>query len=82
MKVQSRDDQDFIQNTESTNRESNPESEFAQMELKELLKKALTELPEEQLMVVIMKEYEGLKIREIAEAMDISENTVKSRLYI
>ena len=28
-----------------------------------------------------MKEYEGLKIREIAEAMNISENTVKSRLY-
>lgn len=81
MKVQSRDDQDFIQNTESTNRESNPENEFAQMELKALLKKALTELPEEQRMVVIMKEYEGLKIREIAEAMDISENTVKSRLY-
>ena len=81
MKVQSRDDQDFIQNTESTNRESNPESEFAQMELKALLKKALTQLPEEQRMVVIMKEYEGLKIREIAEAMEISENTVKSRLY-
>lgn len=81
MKVQSRDDQDFIQNTESTNRESNPESELAQLELKELLKKALTELPEEQRMVVIMKEYEGLKIREIAEAMSISENTVKSRLY-
>jgi len=81
MKVQSRDDQDFIQNTESTNRESNPDKEFAQMELKELLKKALTELPEEQRMVVIMKEYEGLKIREVAAIMDISENTVKSRLY-
>ncbi|MGK0487534.1 MAG: RNA polymerase sigma-70 factor (ECF subfamily), partial [Candidatus Endobugula sp.] len=50
-------------------------------ELKVLLKKALAQLPEEQRMVVIMKEYEGLKIREIAEAMDISENTVKSRLY-
>ena len=81
MKVQSKDDQDFIQNTESTNRESNPDREYAQMELKELLEKALTELPEEQRMVVIMKEYEGLKIREIAEAMNISENTVKSRLY-
>ncbi|MGC4022107.1 MAG: sigma factor-like helix-turn-helix DNA-binding protein [Cyclobacteriaceae bacterium] len=28
-----------------------------------------------------MKEYEGLKFREIAEALNISENTVKSRMY-
>tara|TARA_A100000171_G_scaffold52595_1_gene71800 strand:- start:804 stop:1424 length:621 start_codon:yes stop_codon:yes gene_type:complete len=81
MKVQSKTDQDFIQNTESTDRNSDPEKEFGTMELKQLLKKALAELPEEQRLVVIMKEYEGLKIREIAEAMDISENTVKSRLY-
>ena len=81
VKVQAGDEKETIQNTESTWRESNPDKEFAQVELKELLKKALKELPEEQRMVVIMKEYEGLKIREIADAMDISENTVKSRLY-
>jgi len=28
-----------------------------------------------------MKENEGLKFREIAEALNISENTVKSRMY-
>ena len=28
-----------------------------------------------------MKEYEGLKFREIAEVLNISENTVKSRMY-
>ena len=39
------------------------------------------ELSEEQREVVIMKEYEGLKFREIAEALHISENTVKSRMY-
>lgn len=81
MKVQSKDDQDFIQNTAATWRESDPDREYAQTELKDLLKKALKILPEEQRMVVIMKEYEGLKIREIAEVMSISENTVKSRLY-
>ena len=81
MKVQSKDDQDLVQNTPSTFRESDPDKEYAQLELKDLLKKALSKLPEEQRMVVIMKEYEGLKIREIAEAMNISENTVKSRLY-
>ena len=39
------------------------------------------ELSEEQREVVIMKEYEGLKFREIAETLSISENTVKSRMY-
>ncbi len=28
-----------------------------------------------------MKEYEGLKLREVAEALDVSINTVKTRLY-
>ena len=42
---------------------------------------ALGELNEDQRTVVIMKEYEGLKFTEIAEALDSSENTVKTRLY-
>ena len=29
----------------------------------------------------LTKEYEGLKFREIAETLNISENTVKSRMY-
>ena len=28
-----------------------------------------------------MKEYEGMKFREISETLNISENTAKSRLY-
>jgi RNA polymerase sigma factor (sigma-70 family) len=39
------------------------------------------EVNEEQREVVIMKEYEGLKFREIAEILNISENTAKSRMY-
>jgi RNA polymerase sigma-70 factor (ECF subfamily) len=42
---------------------------------------ALQALPEEQRTVIIMKEYEGLKFREIAEVLELPENTVKSRLY-
>jgi RNA polymerase sigma factor (sigma-70 family) len=60
---------------------ANPEAQFAQAELAEILQKALAKLPEEQRIVVIMKEYEGLKFTEIAEALQISENTAKSRLY-
>jgi RNA polymerase sigma-70 factor (ECF subfamily) len=60
---------------------SNPETHAMQREMAEILQKALLQLPEEQRKVLIMKEYEGLKFREIAEGLGISENTVKSRLY-
>lgn len=50
-------------------------------ELGELLQKALSLLPDEQRTVVILKQYEGLKFREIADILEESENTVKSRMY-
>lgn len=59
----------------------NPEQGYQQLELEEALLSALGELKEEQRSVVIMKEYEGLKFKEIAETLDTSENTVKTRLY-
>ncbi|MGD8375974.1 MAG: RNA polymerase sigma factor [Acidobacteriota bacterium] len=42
---------------------------------------ALEQLPEEQRSVLVLKEYEGLKFREIAEVLECPESTVKSRLY-
>ena len=60
---------------------SNADRKMLKKELAELVTKCLNELSSEQREVVIMKEYEGLKFREIAEALDISENTAKSRLY-
>ncbi len=59
----------------------NPERSFQQNELERVIFSALQELSEHQRSVVIMKEYEGLKFREIAEAMGESENTVKTWLY-
>ena len=58
-----------------------PDAKLQRQELAELILSSLQTLSEEQRLVVIMKEYEGLKFREIAEALDISENTAKSRLY-
>ena len=46
-----------------------------------LLHKALLQLPNDQRVVVIMKEYEGLTFPEIAEILDEPINTVKSRMY-
>lgn len=66
---------------ESHYRRENPERQLRHSELSDLLQECLMQLPAEQKEVVIMKEYEGMKFREIAEALNISENTVKSRMY-
>jgi len=63
------------------NQTDNPERTLRQSELADVLQKCLLQLSEEQREVVIMKEYEGLKFREIADALHISENTAKSRMY-
>jgi RNA polymerase sigma factor (sigma-70 family) len=65
----------------SSGKLDNPEKQLRHTELSDLLQQCLMELSAEQREVVIMKEYEGLKFREIAEALQISENTVKSRMY-
>ncbi|MBT1705660.1 RNA polymerase sigma factor [Chryseosolibacter indicus] len=65
----------------SAQRHDNPEKQLEQIELSDILQEALLQLNEEQREVVIMKEYEGLKFREIADVLNISENTVKSRMY-
>jgi len=58
-----------------------PEIEYDRMEKGEILADYLRRLPEEQKTVIIMKEYDNMKFREISEALNISENTAKSRLY-
>jgi RNA polymerase sigma-70 factor (ECF subfamily) len=47
----------------------------------ELVRRLLAGLPEEHRTVILMKEYQGLKFREIAEVLEIPEGTVKARLY-
>jgi RNA polymerase sigma factor (sigma-70 family) len=65
----------------SSVRNDNPEKQFQQSELSDILQQSLQQLSPEQREVVIMKEFEGLKFREIAEVLHVSENTVKSRMY-
>ncbi len=52
-----------------------------QCELRDLLNRALQCIPQEQRIVVVMKEYEHLKFTEIAAILKLPVNTVKSRLY-
>lgn len=58
-----------------------PDQAMQREETTRLILNALQELSEEQRTVLILKEYEGLKFREIADLLDISENTAKARLY-
>ena len=59
----------------------NPEMTFRKQEVEQILFSCLDELPSDQRSVIVMKEYEGMKFREIAEILDTSENTVKTWLY-
>lgn len=58
-----------------------PDADLQNKELGHILQKALLTLPDEQRTVIILKEYEGLKFREIADILEEPESTVKSRLY-
>lgn len=60
--------------------ENAPELAYTQKETAELVHEMLDGLPDEQRFVVLMHEIEGLSTKQIAEALECSEDTVKSRL--
>ena len=61
--------------------EPNAHERLVKAEKVEQLKKALQKIPNDQRTVIILKVYEGMKFREIADILETSENTVKSRMY-
>ena len=69
------------QRTRSNGQAPSPDALYQRKEQADFVLAALQQIPKEQRTVIIMKEYEGLKFREIADVLEISENTVKSRLY-
>ena len=58
-----------------------PEELVHENQVSAILKKALQALPEEQRVIIVMKQYQGLKFTEIAEILKTPINTIKSRLY-
>ncbi|RPI25215.1 MAG: sigma-70 family RNA polymerase sigma factor [Acidobacteria bacterium] len=59
-----------------------PEQNLAEKERASALRAAFGALPEEQRVVILMKEYQDLKFHEISEIMNIPLSTVKSRMYL
>jgi RNA polymerase sigma-70 factor, ECF subfamily len=58
-----------------------PDSDYEIKELKELIMTELSNVPEEQKEVYLLKEYSGLSYKEIADIQNIDEELVKSRLF-
>jgi RNA polymerase sigma-70 factor, ECF subfamily len=50
-------------------------------ELQAALQQAIAELPEERRIVIVLRDLEGLSYEEIAEALALELNTVRSRLH-
>src|SRR5699024_5304281 len=65
---------------EDDNLENQPEAAYTRQETKELVHELLDSLSDEQRLCVLMFHIEGASIREIAQTLNCSENTVKSRL--
>ncbi len=72
--------ENFLQKFTSSS-SNHPDAIVQNNDLRDLLNQALQSIPEEQRVVIIMKEYQGLKFTEIAEILETSVNTAKSRMY-
>ncbi len=57
-----------------------PDRSLAERELSGMVQRALNELPEIYRAVLVLRHYEDLKFREIAEVLGVPEGTVKSRM--
>jgi RNA polymerase sigma-70 factor (ECF subfamily) len=53
----------------------------ARREMSAAVARAMAELPEEQRVAIMLKEYHGLTFQEIADQLDCPLSTVKTRLY-
>ena len=57
-----------------------PQAEAERKDLREQIKAAVAALPEDQRVVLVLRDFQQLPYEEIAETLSISEGTVKSRL--
>ena len=67
--------------TAPESKEEDPSASVERREIGQAISQALSQIPPQQREVLILKEYEGLKFKEIAEILGCPESTVKSRMY-
>ena len=61
--------------------DSNPEKDVARMQARRLIEKAVDDLPEDFRAVFILRELEEFSVAETAAALELKEETVKTRLH-
>ncbi len=74
---QAKDQKKTLKNLEEID---NPEKITMSNELNATIQKKIDQLPSKQKTVFVLREFEGLSYKEIAEVLEISIGTVKSRL--
>lgn len=62
-------------------RRSDPELSLERRQLGDAISAAAAELPDDQRAALVLAEMHGLSIAEIAEALEVPENTAKTRLF-
>lgn len=74
------DEEPFEYEIADENTQFQPEVSYTQKETQMLVREMIDSLSEEQRICILMFEIEGIPIKDIAAALQCSENTVKSRL--
>ena len=74
------DGESFEYQIEDDDISNQPELAYTRKETQELVYELMDSLSEEQRLCILMFHIEGIPISEIAKTMNVSENTVKSRL--
>lgn len=74
------DEDPFYLDVEDEKEENQPELSYSKQETQQLVREMIDSLSEEQRVCILMYEIEGIPIKDIAVALQCSENTVKSRL--
>ena len=75
--------QEMTQAAEATTAHGrNPEKVYRDLEISMDVENALATLPAQQRLVFVLKHFEALKLREIADMMDCAEGTVKKYLFL
>ena len=70
----------FEESIEDVRSDMNPEMSMDEKEVRRLVMEILDQLPKDQRIVIGMFYYEEMSVKDIAAALEVSENTVKSRL--
>lgn len=80
MSTENEDGDSFEFQIEDERIEGQPELSYTKEETRELVQQMISSLSDEQRLCILMFYMEDMSIRDIAETLDCSENTVKSRL--